>query len=364
MKAGELLERRRKNWHELEQLCEELKPTNRRVLTVLIVMGAIAMPIVVIPLILIIFILNRTKPKMDGRHPAVITRFAALYRAACADLALADAYQLPPNTVQYLHRLVGRAHNQLYQGQGYDVSSWIQTLFVDTPQRIFNDRCVQFCFVAFWGIFIMSAFLAHSESLWPNYAETVLQKDNLAQLEEMYAEPMSGRAAYLDLYMMSFYIFNNPWIGLKCFVGSIFIIPGMLTLAYNAAALGASFGYMFRPDVPAGVNFRHFVTAHGPFELTAIVLSAGAGLRIGVGFLITHGWTRMASVRRAGRESVPMIAAAVLLFVLAALVEAFISPSELPYSVKAFVAILSSGMLMFYFVFLGFPRTMARDLGF
>ena len=47
---------------------------------------------------------------------------------------------------------------------------------------------------------------------------------------------------------------------------------------------------------------------------------------------------------------------AVILFVLAAGIEAFISPSELPYAVKAGVAIVSAGILTFYVVVLGFPR--------
>jgi hypothetical protein len=38
------------------------------------------------------------------------------------------------------------------------------------------------------------------------------------------------------------------------------------------------------------------------------------------------------------------------------MIEGFLSPTALPYWLKAGVAILSSGMLMFYFVVLGFPR--------
>ena len=54
---------------------------------------------------------------------------------------------------------------------------------------------------------------------------------------------------------------------------------GIIT-TFNAASLGAAFGYMARADVAAGETFFEFVRAHGPFELTAIVLSAGAGLRL------------------------------------------------------------------------------------
>src|SRR5215203_3685940 len=112
MKVVELLERRRKNWQELERYCDRVGTT-------------------------------------AGLNTAEISRFSALYRAACADLALSNSYQLPENTVQYLHRLVGRAHNQLYRSKRFDYASWAKMLLEDVPQRIFNDRCVQFMFCLF-----------------------------------------------------------------------------------------------------------------------------------------------------------------------------------------------------------------------
>src|SRR3954465_3608425 len=99
MKVVELLERRRLNWQELESYCDRLQSSGAKY------------------------------------PPAQMSRFAALYRAACADLALADAYQLPQNTVQYLHRLVGRAHNQLYRSRRFDFAAWNKMLFYDVPQK-------------------------------------------------------------------------------------------------------------------------------------------------------------------------------------------------------------------------------------
>jgi hypothetical protein len=59
----------------------------------------------------------------------------------------------------------------------------------------------------------------------------------------------------------------------------------------------------------------------------------------------------------------PIIGAMMVLFFLAAMIEGFLSPSSAPYSVKAAVAILSSGALMFYFVVLGFPRSPGGAIG-
>jgi len=319
MKVAELLERRKANWHELEQLCDVVK---------------------------------KRKPSA-----VQVSRFATLYRAACADLALADAYQLPPNTVQYLHRLVGQVHNQLYRAKRFAFATWTHVLLVEVPQRIFRDGCVQLVFVLFWAIFLGSAFISASPEIWPDYAEQVLTPEQIQKMQSDFGQPISRKSANAAAQMAGFYIWHNTTIGLKCFAGGLLVIPGLFITVFNAAMLGAVFGFMSRPGIAAGENFFEFVTAHGPFELTAIVLSAGAGLRLGMSWIVTNGMQRSASLHIAAKESMPLMGAAMVLFFLAALIEAFISPSGyIPYSVKISVAVISSGILLFYFLVLGFPR--------
>jgi uncharacterized membrane protein SpoIIM required for sporulation len=321
MKVAELVQERRRNWQELEQLCMKLEAARRRPI------GA-----------------------------ADVSRFSSLYRAACADLALADSYQLPPNTIQYLHRLVGRAHNQLYRTNTFEMSRWFHTLLYEVPQRIFRDPCIQVSFFLFWGIFIAAAVLSASPRLWPGFAEAVASEAMLEQLEDSFSQRPSGRDPIINPAMAAFYIHHNTGIGLSCFAGGMLFLPGIVITVYNAAALGACFGYMSRPDIAAGQNFFEFVTAHGPFELTAIVLSAGAGLRLGLGWIRTLGLRRADSLRKAATEAMPIMGAAMILFFMAAMIEAFISPSALPYWFKATIAVLCSGLLMTYFVILGYPR--------
>jgi uncharacterized membrane protein SpoIIM required for sporulation len=203
-------------------------------------------------------------------------------------------------------------------------------------------------------------------------------------MEEMHGDKVGGNSPIGSPLMTSYYIQHNTSIGLQCFVGGIFVIPGFAVTIYNAAFLGAVFGYMSTAN--AAPNFFHFVTAHGPFELTAIVLSAGAGLRLGMGWLYTTTpradmqidrqksqyaadenqgevkfldvapLTRRSSLVRAGVRAMPIMGAAIILFFLAALVEGFLSPSILPYWTKATVAVLSTIAMIFYFIVLGFPR--------
>jgi uncharacterized membrane protein SpoIIM required for sporulation len=321
MKVSDLLKARQANWEELERLCSRMERASRR--------------------------------KLDG---ATIARFSSLYRSACADLALADAYQLPPATIHYLDRLVGRAHNQLYRSRRFNVSTWTRQLLVDVPRRLFSDNCLRLAFSIFWGMFLLSAFMSYT---MPGYSERVMGKMWTMQLEEMYAEPVQGNPAAGNpgarSGMAGFYIRHNTSIGLQCFAfGLLFGIAGLFVTATNAALLGAAFGHM--AAVPQAENFYHFVTAHAPFELTAIVLSAAAGMKLGFSLIDTGGLTRTAALRRTAVEAMPTMGAAMVMFLLAALIEAFLSPSGLPYWIKASVAVASAALLVVYFVVLGYPR--------
>src|SRR5262245_60507639 len=322
MKVPELLERRRPNWQELDKLCDKVQ----------------------------------SGPGKTLAAPEV-SRMGALYRAACADLALAYAYQLPQNTVQYLHRLVGRAHNQLYRSRRFELAKWSHMLLFEVPKTIFHDRCVQVMFCVFWGVFILSAYLAYSKTAWPDFVEQIWTTEGIQSLEKMYEKPIQDldRTGDQNSFMAGLYIWNNTGIGLQCFAWGLLVVPGMLITMFNAIKLGAAFGYMARPDVAAGDNFFEFVTAHGPFELTAIVLSAGAGLRLGLAWMMTAGLTRSSALRKAGRQVMPVVGAAMVMFFLAALIEGFLSPSAAPYGVKIGVALISSALLAVYFIVLGFP---------
>lgn len=289
---------------------------------------------------------------LPGRQ---IAEISDLYRSACADLAMAEQYRLSPETVSYLHGLVGKAHNTIYRSRRFQFHLWWDIVFRQAPQQIFRDHCVHVCGLLFFGVFALSTYFAYNETLFPGFAEQVLGAQQMEMMESSFSEVEFGRDLGTNLSMVAFYIQHNTGIGLQCFAMGPLIIPGLYTTGFNACMLGASFGYMARGSTDGGDNFLEFVTAHGAFELTAIALAAAAGLRIGTGWLYTRGLTRIASMRMRAKESVPVMAASGILFFLAALTEGLLSPSGIPYLFKALWGMFSSGMLMFYFVVLGYP---------
>lgn len=285
-----------------------------------------------------------------ARDPVRVALFAKRYRAACADLSLAMSMRFPISTVEYLHQLVGDAHTQLYRAETFRLKRWARRFVADIPARILHDPCTWISFILFWGLFLGALIASYSSD---DFANAIVGERSLQDVEMMYSHPMeteafdSSRAG-----MTGFYLFNNAGIGLRCFASGIFLgIGSLVTLAYNAILLGTIFGYMNRSA--SAENFNTFVTAHGPFELTAVVLSAAAGLRLGWAIIDAQGRSRRESLRDASPIALEVAGVATVLFLLAAYIEGFISPSAMPYEYKAGVAIASTLALVAYVFGLG-----------
>jgi uncharacterized membrane protein SpoIIM required for sporulation len=137
--------------------------------------------------------------------------------------------------------------------------------------------------------------------------------------------------------MFSFYIYNNISIAFRTFAGGLLAgIGSIVLLGLNGIFIGASAAHIINTGF-AGTFFS-FVIGHSAFELTAIILSAQAGLLLGYRLFITRGLTRGASLAEAGKTALPIIAGSTLMLILAAVIEAFWSSRhELPQMVR-FVA--------------------------
>jgi uncharacterized membrane protein SpoIIM required for sporulation len=185
----------------------------------------------------------------------------------------------------------------------------------------------------------------------PSFPQRVLPAEQLDALARAYAEGfVGGRAERVDAAMTGFYIDNNIGIAFQCFATGILLGFGsVFFLLYNGLAIGTTFGYVVRAG--AGANILTFGCGHAPFELTAIVIAGGTGLRMGFALISTEGFTRAASLRKHALDLVALVAGVAVMLMIAALIEGFWSPSSIPAIVK--FGFSAAGTLL-TFGFLGF----------
>jgi uncharacterized membrane protein SpoIIM required for sporulation len=262
---------------------------------------------------------------------------------------LAESHDLPRETVSALHALVGRAHNAVYRARRFQFAKWAGAVIHDLPRRLRGDRCLWLSALLFYGGLVFSALAVAAR---PELGERIASRTFLEQLEEMYNSKVEDRQGRDDALMTGFYIQHNASIGLQSYIWGAFTagLGTVVVLESKAIVLGAAFGHMARS--PHAHNFYQFVTAHGPFELTAIVFAGAAGLWLGRGWIRSGDLPRLVSLQRAAVDSLPLVGLSVLLFVFAAFLEGFVSASRLPYPVKAGIALVSASALLAY-LFLG-----------
>jgi uncharacterized membrane protein SpoIIM required for sporulation len=177
-----------------------------------------------------------------------------------------------------------------------------------------------------------------------------------AQYEQMYSQAgasVAGVPAAGNWIMFGSYISHNVGIAFQCFAGGFFFgIGSLFFLVYNGAVIGGIAGYLTERGLAS--TFYSFVVTHGAFELTAIVLSGAAGLRLGHALLAPGRRTRVQSLVLAARESAVIVYGLTVMLVAAAAIEAFWSAATwIPAAVKYGVAALCWGAVLGYLTFQG-----------
>lgn len=249
---------------------------------------------------------------------------ATRYRRVCENLALAQSRAYPMHLVARLETLAQDAHQLIYRRQDYGLRAAGRLLRTELPRAVRAEgRHVLMALL----LFALPLALAFGLSLaGPDFALRLQEAHQLRNYEQMYGDGKAHfgrlRDAASDWQMFGFYIFNNIGLGFRCFGAGILAgVGSAFVLLYNGLMIGATAGHLTR--VGLGHNFWPFVATHSAFELTGIVLAGGAGLRVGLGWLMPGRLSRLQALRDAARAAVPLVYAAFFLLLVAAAVEAF-----------------------------------------
>jgi uncharacterized membrane protein SpoIIM required for sporulation len=267
---------------------------------------------------------------------------AYLYRRACEHLALARARSYPRYLLDRLDRLTADAHQVIYQRREFGFERAKRAILRDFPRAVRAHAPYVWISAALFLIpTLLIGWLVYER---PDLILSVVSADQAAEYEEMYSDAAesigSMRGADENWFMFGFYIKNNISVAFQCFGAGLFAgVGSMFFLIYNGVFGGAIAGYLTERDL--GSTFYSFVVTHAAFELTAIVLSGAAGLRLGHAIIAPGRNTRLQSLVIASRECMPIIYGFVIMLLIAAAIEAFWSSARwLPLPLKYTVAAL------------------------
>lgn len=285
--------------------------------------------------------------------------FPSLYREVCQHLSLAQTRRYSPQLIERLSFLVDRAHQVFYRHShtyGDSMLGALINFFSHTfPQTVRNES--QWLWWSSLFFYLPLVVMLSIIQIWPEFVYSILTHDIVSSAEVMY-DPVSKhigreRGSDSDTLMFGFYIFNNTSIGFRTFAtGLLYGIGSIATLMFNGFYIGAIAGHLTQIGYTS--TFWSFVAGHSALELTAIVLSGAAGLKLGFSLLSPGRKSRYQAMVDSARISVKIMGGAAIMFFIAAFIEAFWSSTQTVAPVIKYTVGLFLWFLVFvYFVFVG-----------
>jgi uncharacterized membrane protein SpoIIM required for sporulation len=301
--------------------------------------------------------LVRQRGRLSG---AEVDELVALYQRVATHLSVVRSSTPDPALVAKLSSLLTRARSAV---TGSSAPAWKDAVRFFTrqfPAGVYRSR--------YWWISTALGFLVVSAALgaWvaatPEVQATVAAPAEIRELtrpggqfETYYSSaPASSFAAQVWT--------NNAWVAAGClFFGILLGLPVVYILWQNALNVGVAAGLMAsvgRLDV-----FLGLITPHGLLELTGVFVAAGTGLRLGWAVIDPGPRTRSEAIAAEGRTVAGMALGLVCLFLVAGVIEAFVTPSGLPTWARIAIGVVAEAAFLGYVFVLGRRAAHAGETG-
>jgi uncharacterized membrane protein SpoIIM required for sporulation len=269
-----------------------------------------------------------------------------LYRRASADLAHAQTFYPGTDAHRFLNQLCGQAYATIYQPpreRWLAVRGFFRREFPATLRA--EGRFVALSASLFILGLLLGALVVLLE---PRGAELLVPqgvRDHVAQ-GRMWTDDILSVAP--PNAVASGIATNNLTVIIFTFAsGILFGLGTVFTLVNNGVQIGAITALCMREGM--GLKMLDFICAHGPVELSIIVIAGGAGLIVGQVLIDPGDLPRGQALALRGRTAVKLVLGCAPFLACIALVEGFISPGSLfPTALKAALGLTLGGLFWTY----------------
>jgi uncharacterized membrane protein SpoIIM required for sporulation len=291
--------------------------------------------------------LEQTINKMTKRKkqltPETIDQFQLLYQKVSHQLSVSQTYFPQDEVALYLNNLVSKAHNVLYRDQAtsfYQMKRFFGHTFIHLflEQRKFVlIAMLLFTIGAVGGYMSVINDPLHLYTLLgPEFVEGI-DPDNLGESDGEINSPL----------MSTTIMTNNIQVAILAFAGGItFGLFTIYVLISNGILIGALAAVFWQHG--KFYEFWAYIVPHGMIELTAIFIAGGSGLLMGYKMLVPGPYPRSFQLKRHGLRSVQLILGTVPLFVIAGIIEGYITPADISLEAKYAFAFITVIALILY----------------
>ncbi|HKN02235.1 MAG TPA: stage II sporulation protein M [Candidatus Binataceae bacterium] len=296
---------------------------------------------------------------------------ARLYRHGVARLSALRTRAGDPEAIRYLNSLCVRAYTRLQVPPAR--TQRLQRFFLaDFPKVLAATGWLQ-CVVAILmlvGAFAGAAVVAENPAALQVCVPAAFyppgQLEKLADSRETRAEFLARKPVSFGWKsMFSAALFtHNMTVGVTAFaLGILAGIPTLMLAFYNGLTLGA-FAWIFSRD-SMWPMFWAWMLPHAIPELLAVTLCSTAGLLIGKAIVAPGRHGVATALQESARPALELVAAALPLFIVAAVIESFLRQSTLSSAARFVAAAIALGAIGTYgwYVRLLSRRVVRPELG-
>jgi uncharacterized membrane protein SpoIIM required for sporulation len=274
-----------------------------------------------------------------------------LYRRTAADLARAQVQYPGTDAHRFLNQLCARAYARIYRtprDRGAAVARFFRRelpALVRGELRYVAASAALFVAGIALGALVVAVEPRGAELLVPATVRDAVAERRMWTDDLLSVSPPSVAASAIAT--------NNLTVTVAAFAGGL--LAGLGTafiLVNNGVLLGAVFAHCAQ----AGMGWRlvAFVGAHGPVELSIIVLAGAAGLMVADALIDPGERPRGAHVQARGRRAVAMVLGCAPFLALIGVVEGYVSPGDLfPAAVKLLLGMGLGAAFWLYLVLTG-----------
>jgi len=269
---------------------------------------------------------------LDRAEMEVVGR---LYREVVSDLSVARTQKASEELVWRLNDLAGRAHGYIYSKPRPRLSGVFSFFFEGFP-RVFRSKLA---YAAVSAIIFAVGYACGPQIV--------------GATPELFGEMLpqgvgSGPTTIPDPAEMSgFLVTNNVKVGIIAFAGGI--TAGVLTsvvLFFNGVLLGVVAACCV--PLRGQTAFWALILPHGIIELTAVFICGAAGLVVGSAIIAPGNVRRADAIRLAAGIAVQLFAGTLPLFIAAAIIEGFLTPSPIqPWMKLSFAGVTAVALLLY-----------------
>ena len=285
-------------------------------------------------------------------------KLSNLFTQVIDDLSYSRTYYPNRSVRVYLNRIAREYFSIIYSHHKSKKNAFTNFWLDELPQIVYQSRkpliISLIIFVVSLSIGIFSSFKD------PEFTSSILG-ERYVSMTKANIEKGDPMAVYKDAHQVEMFLgitINNLMVAFRTYVFGVFLSIGTIAiLLYNGIMVGC-FQFFF---IERGLFAESALTIwlHGTLEISSIILAGGAGLTLGSGLLFPGSYSRLQAFQITAMRSLKLMLGITPIFVLAAIIESFLTRyTDVPDALRLFLILLSAFIILGYFVL--YPWMKAR----